>query len=412
MKCPKCGFEQKNTVECQSCGVIFAKYLLLQQKKQNLNQAPPAATPPPPERTSPRQALLYLSILIGLGTFLLALLGYTVFFKSNSPPPKENPPATETTDVREPSHPLAAQGTPSPESEEDVQPGPQPTPRPVPAAPSTSSSQLTGVEKKLNAALRPQNMLERASLATVFIDTGWGAGSGFFIDKTCYLITNRHVIQAEEKEMQKLKNNLEEFEKTIKHNEQVLEEQKKYCQNPGFAEKNAYFCSLVKSREDDLKRMKEQYENNFNQIEKIDRGLFDIKVVLIDNSLYFASIIEKSQKYDLALLKIGDSGCPCLKPGDLKKMEQGKRVYTLGSPMGLRYTATSGIVSGMRKFEDVFYIQTDAFLNPGNSGGPLLNEAGEVIGINTMMVRDAQGLGFATPISAVLEEFGRYLNLE
>jgi S1-C subfamily serine protease len=126
--------------------------------------------------------------------------------------------------------------------------------------------------------------------------------------------------------------------------------------------------------------MKERYEKNAALVDKMERGLFDIKVSLIDNTEYYASVIVKSQKYDLALLKISDSGCPRLKAGDLKNLEQGKRVYTIGSPIGLKYTVTSGVVSGLRKIEDIIYIQTDAPMNPGNSGGPLLNEAGEVMG--------------------------------
>jgi S1-C subfamily serine protease len=83
----------------------------------------------------------------------------------------------------------------------------------------------------------------------------------------------------------------------------------------------------------------------------------------------------------------------------------GARLYTVGSPLGLAYTVTSGIFSGERQLGTQRLLQTDAPINPGNSGGPLLNEAGMVVGINTMGVRGAQGLGFAIPIEAALQEF-------
>ncbi len=413
MKCPKCGLEQKNNLECRACGIIFAKYIQSQQKRQSQNQSSATFPARNEEVTSSKNRQLYLPILIGLGTFVLVFLLYALFFKNSPSPQPKITPSMESAGSGETSVAPSIKGIKNAPPAGNPLPEDEPTTAPVPSvSPSSAAPTLSGIEKKLSAYANPQNIVEKAGLATVFIETGWGAGSGFFIDKTCYVVTNRHVIQTDEREMKELKNNLEEFEKVIKHNEGVLEEHKKYCQRPDFADKNKAFCVQVESREQELKEMKERYEKNSALIDKMDRGLFDIKVSLIDNTEYFASIIVKSQKYDLALLKISDTDCPCLKPGDPKKLEQGKRVYTIGSPMGLKYTVTSGVVSGMRKIADVVYIQTDAFLNPGNSGGPLLNEAGEVIGINTMIVRNAQGLGFATPISAVLEEFGPYIHAE
>jgi len=413
MKCPKCGLEQKNNVECRACGIIFAKYLQSQQKKQNLSQVSPAASARDEEVVRSKSRQLYLPILIGLGTFVLAFLLYTFFLKNSPSPQPKTTPSMEVADSAEKSAaPLTTSVPDSQPADHPPSESPSSAAPALPTSPASAPPTLSGIEKKLTAYAHPQNIVERASLATVFIETGWGAGSGFFIDKTCYVVTNRHVIQAGEREMKELKNNLEEFEKVIKHNEDVLEEHKKYCRLPDFVDRNKTLCLQLEAREQELKEMKERYEKNATLVDKMERNLFDIKVSLIDNTEYFAAVIVKSQKYDLALLKISDTGCPCLKPGDPKKLEQGKRVYTIGSPMGLKYTVTSGVVSGMRKIEDIVYIQTDASINPGNSGGPLLDEAGEVIGINTMVARNAQGIGFAVPISAVLEEFGPYIHAE
>lgn len=92
-------------------------------------------------------------------------------------------------------------------------------------------------------------------------------------------------------------------------------------------------------------------------------------------------------------------------------MQQGDKVFTVGSPVGLRNTVTSGVFSGFRKRGDggQVYLQTDAAINPGNSGGPLIDENGFVHGVNTMIIKDTEGIGFAIPIEKVYEEFGSTL---
>jgi len=82
-----------------------------------------------------------------------------------------------------------------------------------------------------------------------------------------------------------------------------------------------------------------------------------------------------------------------------------ERLYTVGNPQGLAYTVTSGVFSGERGEGNQRVLQTDAPINPGNSGGPLITASGQVVGINTMVARGMQGIGFAIPIEAVYEEF-------
>ncbi len=126
--------------------------------------------------------------------------------------------------------------------------------------------------------------------------------------------------------------------------------------------------------------------------------------------------------HDLALLKID---APNLVPATLAEtstgLTVGQRVYAIGNPFGLSGTMTRGIISAIRvvrgpennPIEDA--IQTDASVNPGNSGGPLLNSRGEVIGITTMIASNgadqSSGIGFAIPINtakAVLDDFAKY----
>ncbi len=131
-----------------------------------------------------------------------------------------------------------------------------------------------------------------------------------------------------------------------------------------------------------------------------------IKVKLSDGSVYKAEIVGKDRKTDVALIKIkvGNKKVPTVQLGDSDSIKVGEFVIAIGNPYGLNWTVTHGIISakgrhglGLNPIED--FIQTDAAINPGNSGGPLCDIHGRVIGINTAIVRNAQGLGFAVPIN-------------
>lgn len=114
-----------------------------------------------------------------------------------------------------------------------------------------------------------------------------------------------------------------------------------------------------------------------------------------------AVLIGSDPETDLALLKIDASGLPFLELGDSDALEVGEWVVAIGSPLGLNRTVTAGIVSAKGRniqsgsYDD--YLQTDASINQGNSGGPLLSMDGKVVGINTAIARRAQGIGFAIP---------------
>jgi len=130
----------------------------------------------------------------------------------------------------------------------------------------------------------------------------------------------------------------------------------------------------------------------------------DIKVVLEDGTEFKAEVIGKDAKTDLAVLKIeADHDFVAVELGNSEQLRIGDWVMAIGNPFGLGYTVTSGIISakgrslGLGAYDD--FIQTDAPLNPGNSGGPLFNLNGEVIGVNTAIAARGQGIGFAIPIN-------------
>ncbi|MGR3909294.1 DegQ family serine endoprotease [Burkholderia sp. SR8] len=135
-----------------------------------------------------------------------------------------------------------------------------------------------------------------------------------------------------------------------------------------------------------------------------------VTVKLTDKREYKAKVIGSDKQSDVAVLKIDASGLPTVKIGDPAQSKVGQWVVAIGSPYGFDNTVTSGIISAKsRALPDENYtpfIQTDVPVNPGNSGGPLFNLQGEVIGINSMIYSQTggfQGLSFAIPINEAIK---------
>ncbi|HWU76373.1 MAG TPA: trypsin-like peptidase domain-containing protein [Rhodanobacter sp.] len=134
----------------------------------------------------------------------------------------------------------------------------------------------------------------------------------------------------------------------------------------------------------------------------------DIQVLLYDGRIAKASLVGSDQETDLAALKIDASNLPVIHMADQQQLRPGDVVLAIGNPFGLNQTVTMGIVSAIGRqlnsssAED--FIQTDAAINLGNSGGALIDTRGELIGINTMLIgkgqaANAEGIGFAIPVA-------------
>lgn len=134
-------------------------------------------------------------------------------------------------------------------------------------------------------------------------------------------------------------------------------------------------------------------------------GARHLEAVFADGSSCTAELIGTDPATDLALLRLAANGLNAAALGDSETLRVGQLVIAIGNPFGLQATVTAGVVSALRRtlrgvggrlIEDV--IQTDAALNPGNSGGALVDGAGRVVGISTAIVGGAQGICFAVPI--------------
>lgn len=136
------------------------------------------------------------------------------------------------------------------------------------------------------------------------------------------------------------------------------------------------------------------------------QGAEKIQVTLNDGESYEAELVGADPSTDIALLKVeAGRSLPAVELGSSTALRVGEWVVAIGNPFGLDYSVTAGIVSAMGRnigagpYDN--FIQTDASINPGNSGGPLFNMKGEVVGVNTAIIRDGQGIGFAVPIDMV-----------
>lgn len=135
-------------------------------------------------------------------------------------------------------------------------------------------------------------------------------------------------------------------------------------------------------------------------------GAGEVEVTLTEGNTFTAQIVGCDPATDLAVIRAGSSGLPAAELGDSDLLRVGQLVIAIGNPLGFQSTVSTGVVSALgrslrgqsgRLIENV--IQTDVALNPGNSGGPLVDSRGRVVGINTAMIMMAQGISFAVPVN-------------
>lgn len=136
----------------------------------------------------------------------------------------------------------------------------------------------------------------------------------------------------------------------------------------------------------------------------------NVIVKTYDGDEYTAFVIGIDNERDIAVLGVEGKEFPFLKIADITGTNTGDDIYAIGAPKSMAYTLTKGVISAKeRQVGKYSYIQIDAAINEGNSGGPLLNDAGQVLGMNTLKMSDSEGIGLAIPISDVctyLRELG------
>ncbi len=170
-------------------------------------------------------------------------------------------------------------------------------------------------------------------------------------------------------------------------------------QQQGPQEKTAYGSAFFISKDGYL-------VTNHHVIENASR----ISITLNDRRELDATLVGSDERTDVAVLKVNGTNFPELKVGNVDQLKVGEPVLAIGSPFGFDYSASAGIVSAksrnMSGETSVPFIQTDAALNPGNSGGPLFNQKGEVVGVNSRIFSGTggyMGLSFSIPIDVAMD---------
>ena len=287
------------------------------------------------------------------------------------------------------------------------------------------------------------SIIEKSTLAVVTVYTMLGSGSGFFVSDDGYLITNKHVVRAQDTKshkkrldnMQDYEDRLDRYKKRLNKEQKRLDKMSTYLKSSKerldklfseerIKEEQEVYTERLTEYKDRKKqqvinlRSYREYKKNINK--KIDdyhwrdanagaTVWFDI--ILKDKTKIKARLIKLSEKYDLALLKTDGYTTPSLTLNLKSAPPQGTPVYAVGSPLGLRDYVTSGIITNIQKNELV----TDTQILPGNSGGPLINQKGEVLGINTRKrlsdrSMGSDGFGLAIRSKIINKEFSQYIN--
>ncbi|MCP3891627.1 MAG: trypsin-like serine protease [Desulfobulbaceae bacterium] len=381
MRCPKCDHEQKVSLECEACGIIFDKYRKFQERKKADEEV-----------VEHKKKSGLVSKIAQLGLLIIAVAGTTYYFTAIHPLQNQGSENVES-QVSEPSVTTTV-------SQEKASVQPQLT--------AKSSEQST-----VSAPISTQDAIERARNATVSIETPWGTGSGFFIDSS-YIVTNRHVVEFDERKIADFRSEVERDRRMIELEKQKIRDMKNQMRKLAKGPTKSQLSIIIKSREKTLAKILPQHDAREQKLEELETKVqpSDIKIILADGTEHVATYLMVSNNYDLALMSLfAGEWTPIQRPRSGRKMHQGDKVYAIGSPVGLRHTVTSGIFSGYRKHtgDGQMYLQTDAAINPGNSGGPLIDENGCVRGVNRMIIRDTEGIGFAIPIEIVFEEFSSSL---
>jgi len=380
MDCPKCGHQQADTIKCASCGIYFAKFAeqqarLASRPRERMQHAPPEAG-------------------FGWGAITLTAIVSVVLVWGLMR--GRTPAGAATTGPARP----AAELTPR---------GPQ---APAPSAMASSARELSGLEAQLARTFPARNAIESARNATVFIKTGWGMGSGFIIDGDCHVITNRHVVETDGARVAstvvdtpEMRWRIESAEQQLRANiAQQLQLRNALQGQPGTNLQVLEIDERIQAMRAELADLPGRVRGAIS--DKVEgSGRSGFTVILVDGTEYRSLHAHYAEGRDLAMFQLPADHCPHLEPGDSSGLAQGERLYTIGNPSGLAYSVTSGIFSGDRGAGQQRMLQTDAPINPGNSGGPLVRENGQVIGINTLVLRGAQGIGFAIPIEAIYQDF-------
>jgi serine protease Do len=302
---------------------------------------------------------------------------------------------------------------------------------------------------RLKEKLKPDTPIDEAVLAVVTIEHGAGHGSGFFITRDGYILTNRHVVRYTETpgwreqretldaakaaqrqravELRQCERDIDDWNAALK---QLAESGQLKSKNPAVVgeararrqrwTKNLKYaqvrCNSIRVEMSTAKRELHRRELDYRWKTARGEARTRFSMKLADGTDETAVLLATSAKDDVALLKLDGYVTPRLSPARAWKPTPGTTVYAIGNPLAKAITVSRGIVARVTGNGADGTIVTDALVLPGSSGGPLVNEAGEAVGVTTLKLaaggsNDRQGFGVAVPIDLALRQFGELQHL-
>ena len=252
---------------------------------------------------------------------------------------------------------------------------------------------------RLEQRFQPASAVEASSLAVIKVSSPIGSGSGFFVSENGLILTNRHVVKPPEDWAEERKAELERVKAQLDDLEQKLSLPRSRYQNP-----QAYDRGKQLLRERSLEYRQAKRELDMKGYAAQLQSSFEIE--LKDGTVLSADLVDISPHNDLALLQLKGYRTPFIVPMQSGALRQTDTVYAIGSPLGISDTVTMGTFTGTRGG----LLVTDARVLPGNSGGPMVNQGGEAVGVNTLKATAGadpmdRGFGLAIPIQTAFEAF-------
>ncbi|MGL1932074.1 MAG: trypsin-like peptidase domain-containing protein [Desulfotalea sp.] len=386
--CPKCGHVQSYKADCDGCGLIFAKFQERERKAREVKAAEIAKIENLSEVKDSKGSMPLVATIIILLILTSALTYY--FTKPNQIANITKAESFQTNDDDQIDEDADLEVIEEISFDTDL------------------GSQDSGQN---NFVASSGDAVQHALRATVSIKTPWGTGSGFFItpDK---IVTNRHVVEVDRSSYKTENAKLQKVLKLVKLEKQKIRQLRDQYKSLPSGPTKKQLRIIIKDKEESLAKYLPNINKQKSALAKMKRAAnssdVDIKVYLSDGTMLNGYGLNKSNKHDLAIFSVSTNDPTVIRQaGNSRRLREGEKVYTVGSPVGLQNTVTSGIFSGYRKHsaDGNIYLQTDAAINPGNSGGPIIDENGYVQGVNTMILLNTEGIGFAIPIKVVYEDF-------
>jgi hypothetical protein len=376
-RCPKCGHEQTNPLECETCGLLFHKYEQAQERAKERETLTASPTEPPTRRSGPLArvgvALLLVAVTAALTSFLVAGKG------SNTPAP----PALRC-------------------------PCPPPTmcPHRHPASRKTSSYRNRPICRGSGHGRQPHRT---GPTRTVAIETPWGKGSGFFLTSTS-IVTNKHVVEPDRQQLEEIRRTIRTGRQLIDLEQQSISELRNRLRRMEEGPTRRQLVIILAEKERQLalalprrKRRKPACGKWKSRARR--RPLKSSSPTAANIRQLFSGQRQTRPGPAVDLHRQGGGAHPCRQQPALAPGGQG--VHHRQSGGTAQHSHRRDLLSGYRQHKESgeIMLQTDAPINPGNSGGPLIDEQGRVHGVNTLIIQTTPGHRFRHPHPGLFEEF-------